>query len=417
VSGLTVTGARLDGVTVGLRAEAGVIVGLGPDVRPAPGDRVLDAVGATLLPGMVNAHTHAAMTLFRSWGDDLPLRTWLEERIWPAEARLSADDVYWGTRLACLEMIRSGTTRFVDMYWHPEAVARAVRDSGLRATVCAPLIDRGSAAAMGALRDAAESSLEALDGFCDRVTPALGPHATYTVSAPALAWIGRTAAERGVGIHVHLAETAWEVRQCREEHGVSPAVLLDRHGLLGAGTVAAHGCWLDDDDLALLAERGATIATCPVSNMKLAVGHDAPYRIVGRHTVALGLGTDGPSSNNSLDLFQDVKLLALLHKFLADDPAAMPATEALAIARGQRSPLLGGQPLGVGAPADFLLARLEVPELVPGELDADLVYAATGAVVDTTVVAGEVLMTGRRVEGAEEVLAEVRARAERVRTG
>lgn len=417
MSALAVTGAVLDGVTVGLRAEGGVIVELGPAVVPAPGDRVLDGAGAVLLPGMVNAHTHAAMTLFRSWGDDLPLMTWLEERIWPAEARLTAEDVYWGTRLACLEMIRSGTTRFVDMYWFPEAVARAVRDAGLRATVCAPLIDRGEAAAMGALRDTAEASLDALDGFCDRVTPVLGPHAPYTVSAASLEWIGRTAAERGVGVHVHVAETADEVRRCVDEYGVRPAVLLDRHGLLGPDTVLAHGCWLDDAELDLVAERGATIATCPVSNMKLAVGRGAPFGMVGRGDLALGLGTDGPSSNNGLDLFQDVKLLALLHKFLADDPSTMPAGDALAVARGQRSPLLGGTDLAAGAPADFLLARVEVPELVPGELDADLVYAATGAVVDTTVVAGEVLMAGRQVDGAEEVLGEVRARADRVRAG
>jgi 5-methylthioadenosine/S-adenosylhomocysteine deaminase len=151
--------------------------------------------------------------------------------------------------------------------------------------------------------------------------------------------------------------------------------------------------------------------------MKLAVGRDAPFGMIRRRDVALGLGTDGASSNNGLDLFQDVKVLALLHKFLTDDPSTLPAAEALAIARGQRSRLLGGTALAVGAPADFLLARVEVPELVPGELDADLVYAATGAVVDTTVVAGEVLMVGREVGGAEEVLAEVRARAARVRAG
>ena len=165
------------------------------------------AAGGALIPGLVNGHTHAAMTLFRSFGDDLPLMTWLETRIWPAEGRLRADDVYWGTRLACLEMIRSGTTKLFDMYWHAPDAARAVEDAGLRGVICSPLIDQGDASGMGALKADAIESLDRVAAIGDRIEPFLGPHSVYTVSPESLAWIGETVADRDIGVHIHLAET------------------------------------------------------------------------------------------------------------------------------------------------------------------------------------------------------------------
>jgi len=411
---LAVVGAVLDDAVVGLRAVDGLIAALGPDVVAQPGDDVLDAAGLTLAPGMVNAHTHAAMSLFRGYGDDLPLQTWLQERIWPAEAKLTEDDVYWGTRLACLEMIRSGTTRFVDMYWFGTAVARAAIDAGLRAAVSAVLLDGGLDAPKTrrmSLRDDASRSLDELIGLDPLIEPMLGPHAIYTVSEESLAWVGRTARERGVGVHIHLSETRHEVDDCIVASGVRPTMLLSRCGVLGPRTIVAHGCWLDPDEIEVLAATDTTIATLPVSNMKLAVGRNLPYREAHAAGVRLGLGTDGAGSNNGLDMFQDVKVLALHHKFHADDPSVLPAPEALAVARGQRSPVLAAGMLAVGAPADFLLLRTDEPELTPGDLTANLVYAATGHVVDTTVVAGRVLMRGRQVDGAREVVAEARDRA------
>lgn len=415
--GLFVDDVVLEGRTVALRAEGGSIAELGEAVERKEGDEHLPGRGGVLLPGLVNGHTHAAMTLFRGFGDDLPLMTWLETRIWPAERRLEPDDVYWGTRLACLEMVRSGTTSFVDMYWHAPEVARAVEDAGVRATVCAPLIDGGRAGGLQSLMEDALTSLDAVEQFGPLVTACLGPHAVYTVSRPSLEWLGATAADRGVGIHIHLSETRQEVDDCVAAHGLRPTELLDRCGLLGPDSVLAHGCWLDRDELDVIAERGATVVTNPVSNMKLAVGRQFPYREAAAAGVAMGLGTDGAASNNSLDLFQDMKVLALAQKFASDDPSTLPASEVLAIATGQRSPRLGGRPLAVGAPADFLVVRADAPEVEPGDLTANLVYAATGAVVDSTVVAGRVLMRQREVAGAEEVLAEARARAARLTTG
>jgi 5-methylthioadenosine/S-adenosylhomocysteine deaminase len=412
---LAVTDALHEGEPVGLRAEAGHIVELGAGVTPRPGDEVVVANGKALLPGLVNGHTHAAMTLFRGYGDDLPLMEWLEQRIWPAEARLNADDVYWGTRLACVEMIRTGTVRFWDMYWQPGAIGRAVADAGLRAVIGTPLIDGLDPGRGKQMREHALRSLDELADCGPRVVPSLTPHAIYTVSEPSLRWVAEIAADRDVAVHIHCSETEDEVDSCVAAHGARPAVYLDGVGVLGSRTLLAHGVWLDGDELALVGERGTTVVTNPVSNLKLAVGAVFPYRAAREHGVPVGLGTDGAGSNNSLDLLQDVKIFALLQKHEARDPAAVPAAEAWAVATGQRSPLLGQSGrIAVGEPADFLLIRADAPELSLGDLTADLVYAASGSVVDTTVVDGRVLMRGGVVDGEEEVRARAVEQARRL---
>jgi 5-methylthioadenosine/S-adenosylhomocysteine deaminase len=411
---LTVTGARLGGERVGVRCVEGRIEAIGPEVAAAPGDETLDADGLLLSPPLLNGHTHAAMTLFRGSGGDLPLMPWLKERIWPVEAKLEAADVYWGARLACAEMIRSGTTRFWDMYWQPEQTARAVADAGLRATIGAPLIDvNGDEAGM---REAALSTLDHLGSLGPWVAPALAPHAIYTVSEGSLRWIAELAAERGVPVHIHLSETSGEVQDCVAAHGVRPAPYLDRLGLLTERTVLAHGVWLDPAELDLVAARGATVVTNPAANMKLAVGAVFPYPAAREAGVAVGLGTDGAGSNDSLDLLADLKLFALAQKHAAADPTAIAAEDAWAVATGARAPLLGApsEPLRTGAGADFLLLRGTDPHLAIGELASDLVYAASGAVVDTTVVAGRVLMRGGVVPDLDEIVARARERASRL---
>ncbi len=409
---LTVENALLDGERVGVRCADGAIEAIGPGVAAEPGDEGLDAGGAHLVPPLVNGHTHAAMTLFRGSGGDLPLMPWLEERIWPVEAKLDDEDVYWGARLACAEMLRSGTTRFWDMYWHPAATARAVSDAGIRATIGAPLFDlHGSPAE---LRASAHRGLEQLAGLGPAVSPALAPHAIYTVSEESLRWIGELSAERDLPVQIHLSETEKEVHDCLAEHGERPAFYLDRLGLLGERTVLAHGVWLDPDELALVAERGATVVTNPVANMKLAVGGVFPHPAARAAGVAVGLGTDGAGSNDSLDLMSDLKVFALAQKHAAADPSAIEAAEAWAVATGARAPLLGASVLEPGAAADFLLLRGDSPELGIGDLASDLVYAASGAVVETTVVAGRALMRGGEVEGLEEIVIRAAERGERL---
>jgi 5-methylthioadenosine/S-adenosylhomocysteine deaminase len=409
---LAVTDALLGGERVGVRCEDGVIVALGPGVVAEAGDEVVDAGGAHLVPPLVNGHTHAAMTLFRGSGGDLPLMPWLQERIWPVEAKLDAEDVYWGARLACAEMVRSGTTRFWDMYWQPQATARAVEEAGIRAAIGAPLFD--AVGSFEELRESAHRSLETLSQFGPLVTPALAPHAIYTVSERSLRWIAELSAERDLPVQIHLSETEKEVQDCIAEHGARPAHYLDRLGLLSERTILAHGVWLDPEELALVGDRGATVVSNPAANMKLAVGGVFPYPAAKAAGVAVGLGTDGAGSNDSLDLLADLKLFALAQKHDAADPTAIEAAEAWAVATGGRAPLLGATPLEPGAPADFLLLRRDAPELGVGDLTSDLVYAATGASVDTTVVAGKVLMRGGEIEGLDEIVAKAAERAHRL---
>ena len=410
--GLTVRDATLDGRRVTLRAQDGVVAGLGPEVEPEQGDEVVEAGGMALVPGFVNAHTHAGMTLFRGYADDLPLMEWLERHIWPVEKRMVGEDVYWGTRLACVEMIRTGTTSFWDMYWHADAAARAVEDAGIRAVTAAPLIDDADPAKSERACADADRSLEPIRAAGGELArPGFAPHAIYSLSERSLRWVAERGTELGVPVQIHLSETEHEVEACLAEHGMRPAHYLDSCGMLNPNTVLAHGVWLDRSELELIAERGATVVTNPVANLKLAVGGPFPYLAARELGAALGLGTDGPGSNNSLDLVGDMKAFALLQKNAARDPAAVTAAETLALARGERSPLLSRPALEPGAPADFLLLRSDSPELSLGALDAGLVYAASGAAVDTTVVAGRVLMRGGVVPEEAEVVARARERA------
>ncbi|MGI9557043.1 MAG: amidohydrolase [Solirubrobacterales bacterium] len=415
---LAVTNAVYEGEQVGLRAADGRIAELGPNVEPHADDEHVDAGGMALVPGLVNGHTHAAMTLFRGSDPGLPLMRWLEEYVWPIEAKLEDEDVYWGTRLACAEMVRTGTIAFWDMYWRPPAVARAVQDAGLRATVAAPLFDGADPSATGKLQEEAKHWLAELDGVGPQIDVALAPHAIYTVSEPSLRWIAEVAAERELPIHIHLSETEKEVADCVVAQGTRPAAYLESVGVLGPRTVLAHGVYLDDAELDLIAQRGATIVTNPASNMKLAVGGAFRFRAARDRGIAVGLGTDGAGTNDSLDLSQDAKLFALVQKDAEGDPTAVRAAEVLELARGRLSTLLGrSAELKQGGPADFLLLGLQTAEMGIGALDSNLVYASTGAVVDTTVVAGRVLMRGGALPEEEEILGRARERAARLGLG
>jgi 5-methylthioadenosine/S-adenosylhomocysteine deaminase len=317
------------------------------------------------------------------------------------------------------------------MYWQPGASARAVRDAGLRATIGGPLFDAdGKTEAMKA---AALDSLDELATFGPRIEAALAPHAIYTVSEGLLGWAADLARERDVPLQIHLSETEQEVDECIGRHGVRPAAYLDRLGVLTEATVLAHGVWLNREELGLIAARGATVVANPVANMKLAVGGVLPYPAARDAGVAVGLGTDGAGSNDSLDLFADLKLFALSQRHAAGDPTVVPAAEAWAVATGARAPLLVGagapvqradRPMHegdaaprVGGPADFLLLRRDAYELAIGDLHANLVYAASGSVVETSVVAGRVLMRDGTVEGAEEIVARAAERARRLGIG
>lgn len=397
---LGIIGVLLDGQEVNLLAESGLITAIGAAVDVSTADELIDGSGKILLPPLVNGHCHAAMTLFRSRGDDLPLMRWLEDVIWPIEAGLTDEDVYWGTRLACLEMARNGISTFWDMYWRSPQVARAATDAGLRAVVGPAVID--PPIGTGPSRE----WLEDLDRCTTPlVSVSVAPHAIYSVGQESLERMVEVARERDLPVQIHLSETGKEVEDCISRHGLRPAHYLDRIGLLGPKTILAHGVWLDQEEMELIAGRGATIVSNPVSNQKLAVGRTFDYPMASRLGVKVGLGTDGAGSNNSLDLLADLKTFALGQRNASGDAAAVPAPTAWRIATGQESDLLGtSEPLAPGSPADFILVDGEAPEMVVGDLASNLVYSASGSVVSTLVVDGRVVSREREVADSDEIL-------------
>src|SRR2546425_1173670 len=258
------------------------------------GNRIaeIDGKGKIALPGFGNLHTHAAMTLFRGWGDDLDLSMWLETKIWQAEAKLTADDVYWGTKLACLEMIMTGTTTFNDMYFHMDAAAKAVKEMGLRGFLAEGIVDLNDSERAAKQFRAAEEVNRRIEAMkTDRITPVLGPHAIYTVSKDSLLRIRELADKTGSLIHIHLSETKREADDCLTETGARPAKYLDGLRFLAKDVIAAHGYWLDPSEIELLARTGTRVAHCPISNMKLSTGQAMPYAAMKEAAVVMGLGT------------------------------------------------------------------------------------------------------------------------------
>ena len=405
---LRIEGCTLEGEAVDIRVEDGVIAAVEPSASTntsTESDRTIDGRGLHAFPSLKNGHTHAAMTLFRGWGDDLPLMEWLETHIWPAEEHMAPEDVYHGTRLALLEMIRSGTTYFNDMYWHADQVARAVDELGLKAHVGSVFVDHGQEEVGRRWRDAVLRQLESLEELGDGLQIAIAPHAIYTVSPENLEWLGGLAREHDLLLHIHLSETRAEVDRCVDEHGVRPAHLLDRVGLMGPNLIAAHGIYLDADELALLGQAGATLITNPTANLKLAVGGIFDYDAAKAAGVRVALGTDGPGSNNNLDLLEELKIAALVQKHRAQDATSLPAHEALALATTSASEAfqLGSGTLEPGEPADLILVDLSGVATQPGhDPVSDLVYAANGSAVHTTICHGRVLMHDRVVEVADE---------------
>ncbi len=369
---------------------------------------ILDGEGALALPGLANTHTHAAMTLLRGYADDMILQDWLSQKIWPLEAHLTGEDVYWGTKLACLEMIRTGTTAFNDMYFFMEDAARAVDEAGIRALLCYGFIDLGDAGKREHECRATEALVAHIRNMNNsRIRAAAGPHAPYTVSPEGLKWCAVFSREQQIPLHIHLSETEKEVAVCVAQHGKRPAALLDECGILTPRTIAAHGCWLDDDECKLLGKRGVHISHNPASNMKLATHRALPYPQLAAAGANVCIGTDGCASNNNLDLFEEVKTAALLQKFFWNDPTILPAPEALAMAttNGAKALGFGTGTLIEGAPADIILVSTRIPCNTPlHNAASNLVYSCSGAAVETTICSGRVLMFDREVPGEAEIL-------------
>ncbi|MDS0260424.1 amidohydrolase [Haloarcula sp. S1CR25-12] len=363
------------------------------------GDDTLDASDGLVIPGLVNAHTHVAMTLLRGYADDKPLDAWLQEDIWPVEAELTPEDVRVGAELGLVEMIRSGTTALSDMYFHVDEIAAAVEESGLRAVLghTAVTVAKDEAGARADMQASLDTALD-LDGAADgRIKTTFQPHSLTTVGEEYLREFVPEAVEAGLPIHLHANETTDEVEPLVDEHGARPLEYADDVGLLGEDTFLAHCVHVDETEIDLLAETGTGAVHCPASNMKLASGM-APVQRLLDAGVTVALGTDGAASNNDLDMFDEMRDAAMVGKLAADDASAVPAGAVVEMATANGADLLGFESgrIEAGANADLAVLDLDAAHLTPAhDLVSHLAYAARGSDVCHTVCDGDVLMRDR----------------------
>ncbi len=385
-----------DAGTVEAVAEPGTVTG----------HQQLDASDGVVIPGLVNAHTHVAMTLLRGRADDKPLDAWLQEDIWPVEDQLQAADVRAGTRLGIAEMIKSGTTAFGDMYFFMSEVAEVAAGAGVRASLGRGCITVGKddERAHEGFADGLAFARE-YDGYGDGlIRTRFMPHSLTTVGEPFFREYVPEAREDGIPIHLHANETENEVDPIVDEHGQRPLAYADGLNLLGENTYIAHGVHVDGEEIGLLAERGTAVAHCPASNMKLASGM-APVQAMLDAGVTVGLGTDGAASNNDLDMFDEMRDAAMLGKLAAGDASAVPAPAVVRMATEGSAAALGldSGRIEEGANADLAVIDLDAPHLTPrNDLVSHLAYATRGSDVRHTVCDGAVLMADRELQTIDE---------------
>ena len=416
--GLLITDVMHEGKTVDVLITGNRFAAIG-SLKDMRAEVRIDGSGKALVPSLMNGHTHAAMTLLRGYADDMPLETWLQKHIWPVEARLTEEDVYWGTKFACLEMIRTGTTFFADMYWHLPGTVRAVEEMGLRAALSAAFFDFGDEARAREAKAQVETLHAASRDYSGRIQFILGPHALYTVSRASLVWAGEYAREHDLLVQMHLAETKTEVENCIKAHGKPPVEYLNDLGLLSSQFIGCHCVWLTEREADLLAAHDVQVVHNPVSNMKLASG-PFHYDVLAARGVNIGLGTDGCASNNNLDMFEEMKMAALLAKLESGDPTTLGALAAFDMASANVASMYGLEcgKIREGMLADCMLVDLRHPQLMPNHnLLSNLVYSAGGDCVDTVICDGRILMQNRVVPGEEEIVAGFRSSVDRLMRG
>ena len=383
------------------------IAEISPDIDKKA-DKVIDANGKILLPGLVNSHTHLSMTLFRGLADDLSLDSWLNDHIWPMEANLNGDYCYIGALLGAVELIKSGTTTFSDMYFYMEDVARAVEDAGIRAVLSYGMIDFGDGEKRENEIRENLTLFKNCNGMADgRIKVFLGPHSPYTASEELLVKVREMADEYNMGIHIHVSETQKEIEDSLDEKGLRPFEYLDKIGLLGSDVVAAHCVWLSDEEIEIIKKNNVKISHNPCSNMKLASGI-APVAKLIENDICVSIGTDGASSNNNLDLIEELKTASLLQKVDTLNPKVLTSDEAIAMATIKGAEALGlDDEIGtieVGKKADIILIDTDCANMVPdsSSLSSNIIYSANGANVDTTICNGKILMENRKLTVLDE---------------
>ncbi len=378
----------------------------------ADGAEVVDCSRFAVFPAFYNGHSHAAMSILRGYADDMPLQKWLQEYIWPFEAKITADDIEIAARLAVLEMIKSGTVFFADMYWHREHTMKVVEEMGIRASIGVTFAESLMSP------EAIEKNFEFLSkhtGESDRVSLAVAPHSVYTVGEKLLKRCAEFARSENYQVHVHLSETKQELDDCEKQYGCSPVRLLERAGMLDSNLVAAHCVHFSDDDMKAFVGSGATAVLNPCSNLKLASGIPPIDRLL-RAGANVALGTDGVSSNNNLDMREEMKFAALLAK-VCGGAETLPAGDALKMASVNTARAYGidAGEIAEGKLADCLLVDIANERMVPShDLVSNWVYAADSSCIDSVICNGKFVMRGRRVDGEDDIKKEAEACAKRL---
>ncbi len=381
-----------------LYVENGKIAYMGDDISDIRADKVIDGRDKLLMPGLVNAHTHIGMSVLRNYADDLPLHEWLTEKIWPIEAKLTGDDIYKASLLSIAEMIQTGTTSFCDMYFAMDRVAEAVEESGIRAVLTQGLIED----------DKADEKLHRSIKFFkdwhgkadDRIRVMLAPHAPYTCGKDYLLRIKEEADKLGTGLHIHLAETEKEYNDSLASTGLSPIAYVDSIGLLDGHVIGAHCVHLNDQDLKIIRNRKFYPVNNPTSNLKLASGFMRLEEMLDLN-IPVSLGTDGSSSNNNLNMFEEIHIASILNKALNKSATSVSAFEALQMATVNGARALGYDDLGMvkeGYRADLIILDLKKPHLRPiHDLISLVAYSAQGSDVDTVIIDGRLVMENRKI--------------------
>ena len=381
-------------------------------------EKTIDGSDRLVIPGLINAHTHSYMAPMRNIADDMPFMDWLLKGVEPVENSMTGEDPYWGAMLAIAEMIRCGTTTFNDMQMHIHNTTRAAKESGMRAVICRGLVGDKYDREDIRIRQAFEEMPDG-EGTNGRVTFRLGPHAPYSAGFDYLRCVADIAREKGLGIHIHLAESVTEVENLKKEHGLTPIEYADKAGCFEVPCIAAHCVQVTESDIELMARKNVSVVTNPASNMKLGNGF-APVPEMMEAGINVCLGTDGAASNNTLNMFHEMSLLTLIHKGTHKTPVCIGAVEALQMATVNGARALGLEKTGEirkGYKADLAILDINTPSMVPrNNMLSSLTYSANGSEVDTTIVDGEILMENRELKTVdlEKILYEANKMMERL---
>ena len=378
---------------------------------PASGVEVVDCQGKTAMPAFVNMHTHAGMSLMRGIEEDVPLKEWID-RIWEVESHIDGDFVYHATKVACLEMIKSGTVTFNDQYWFPLMARKAAVEMGLRPVISYVVLDHNNKEEAEFQKDECVRTYEESLGWKDGGLFSMAFHAIYSVSEEMMLWSAEFARKHGLKLHIHLSETEKEVRDCAEPHGgLSPVEYLDRLGILGPDVIAAHTLWLSDEDVRILGERKVNCVHNINSNTKLASGYRFRYNELRDAGANVCIGTDGCASSNNLDMLEAMKTTALFQKAWRENPKALPLCELISLATRNGADALGldtGR-LEVGMQADICIVNTDSSFfLSPGSFLSNFIYSAHSDCIDSLISMGRFVMRNRKVEGEERILRDAR---------